>query len=859
MKRLASALALLLCALPLAAQRLPKSVSPSGYTITITPDLAAETFTGEETIAIDVKEPIDTVTINAAALTIGSASITTKGKTIAARSIEPNEKDEMTALKFGETITAGPASLRLAFSGPLAKQLRGLYLAKTAKRKYAVTQFEPTDARRAFPSFDEPAMKATYDITLVVDNGDTAISNGPIVSDTPAGNGKHAIHFAKTPRVSSYLVAMLVGDFQCVSGGADGIPIRVCSVPGMQEMGRFALSAAEESVRFYDKYYGIKYPFAKLDLIGIPDFEAGAMENAAAITFRETALFVDEKTASVESKKGIAGVVAHEIAHQWFGDLVTMKWWDDIWLNEGFATFMQSKPIEAWHPEWRNDLDKVNGTVGSLGLDSQRATRAIRTKAETRGEINELFDGIAYGKTAAVLRMLEEWLGKETFATAVNAYLKKFSWNNAAAEDFWGAMTTTAKKPVDAVMKSFVDQPGAPLLHVSESCADNTRKVTITQERLLQKGENAPAPQSWTIPICARALGGSSAPCTMLTQANQTLTFTGCSGALFIDRNGAGYFAADYAPDEHAALVAHLRDLNAAERIAVSGKEGLLVRTLREPIADLMALMKAMPRPAERPLVNSMLNTVGTIDNRLVTDATRAQFRTWVRGVLTGLAPSTWDPVPGESSEQRIIRAQVLYSLGRYAEDQEVIAGARRVADQYMKDPTSVDTVIADRALPLAARYGDEALFDRFVELMKTASTPDMKSRYQFLLSDFRDPKLVRRYFDFAYGPDVRTQDFPSMLGSTFSDVSSRAAAWQEVKNHWAQINERIPTSMHSVTGVLGVFCDEAAKKDVQEWFATHSPGEGQRGLRRSLEAIDTCIAFKNAQQASFESALAPK
>jgi len=856
MRRFLTAAVLFLAALPLAAARLPKSVIPDHYAISITPDLVTEKFSGQETIDVDIKEPVDTITLNSADLEMHDVVVASGSKMMNA-TITYDAPNEQASLKFGQTLPPGRASIRIGFNGTLNAQLRGLYLSKTPKRKYAVTQFEPTDARRAFPSFDEPAMKATYDITLVVDNGDTAISNGEIASDTPAGPGKHAIRFRTTQKMSTYLVAMLVGDFQCVSGGVDDIPIRVCSVPGMQDLGKFAVSAAEACISFYDRYYGIKYPFGKLDLIGIPDFEAGAMENAGAITFRETALLIDDKTASVERKRGVAGVVAHEIAHQWFGDLVTMKWWDDIWLNEGFATFMTSKPLAAWHPEWRVDLDQANATNGSLGVDSARSTRAIRMKAETRNEINALFDGIAYGKTAAVLRMEENWVGEEAFRDGIRAYLKKFSYSNAAAEDWWGTMTAATKQPFDVVMKSFVDQTGAPLLHASEACAaDGTRTVTITQERMLPKNMPAVA-QSWSIPICSHEVGAAAgSPCRMISKPTDSFTTPACERPIFLSRNGAGYFVTDYSPAMRTALRAHLGEMPPAEQISLHGNESLLVRSMREDVADYLALLKAMPRPVERPLLAAITGNIGFLDQRLVDEKNRAAWQAYVRQAMRGYAPLTWEAPAGETAEQRIMRADVLGVLGFEGEDPEVIAGARRVAQQYMNDPSSVDAVIADRALPIAAINGDEALFNQVLDHLKTAPTPEIAARYRNLITVFRDPKLIQRAVDYIYSDQIRSQDLPGMAGGLFFNPNAKQIAWAAAKSHWEMLNQKIPTAIGAITGSTATFCDPAMKAEVQSFFATHPAGAGERSLRRALESIDTCIAFKAAEQGSFNAAL---
>ena len=383
------------------AQRLPKVAAPENYRLSFSPDFEKDSFSAEETIQIRVLQPTSVVTLNAVDIDFKEASISANGKELPAKVAVDKDK-EMATLTVPNELPSGDASIHIVFNGILNDQLRGFYLSKAGGRKYAVTQFESTDARRAFPSFDEPAYKATFDITAVIDKGDVAISNAPIASDTPGpAEGKHTVKFATSPKMSSYLVALAVGDFEFVEGTADGIPIRVWATPGKKAMGNFALAAAEQCMKYYDQYFGIKYPFKKLDLIGLPDFAAGAMENTGAITFRDADLLLDDKNAPTWARKEVAGVVAHEMAHRWFGDLVTMAWCDDIWLNEGFATWMSSKPIEAWRPDWKIELDDVRDTGQALALDSLQNTRPIHQNAETPAQIQELFDGIAYTKAAA--------------------------------------------------------------------------------------------------------------------------------------------------------------------------------------------------------------------------------------------------------------------------------------------------------------------------------------------------------------------------------------------------------------------------------------------------------------------------
>jgi aminopeptidase N len=385
-------------ALGTSAQRLPENVSPESYDLKFEPNLSNATFSGDETIHVRLQKPASSITLHSAEIEFKEATIAAGGS-LQTVSVSLDGKNETVTLAVPKVIPAGAADIHIHYTGILNDKLRGFYLSETSRRRYAVTQFEATDARRAFPCFDEPAYKAVFRITLIIDKGDTAISNGRIVSDTPGpGDGKHTLQFSPSPKMSTYLVAMMVGDFACVEGGADGIPIRVCAVPEKKELLSYALLSAENILKFYDKYYETKYPFQKLDIIAFPDFSASAMENTAAITYREVLLTIDDKTASVDAHQAVAEVLAHEMAHQWFGDLVTMKWWDDIWLNEGFATWMSWKPVEAWKPDWHAERNEIQESAGSLSADSIASVRAVRAKAETPAEIQTLFDGIAYGR-----------------------------------------------------------------------------------------------------------------------------------------------------------------------------------------------------------------------------------------------------------------------------------------------------------------------------------------------------------------------------------------------------------------------------------------------------------------------------
>ncbi len=626
---------------PAFAQRLPETVLPQHYDLTFAVDLANERFTGTETIRVRVAAPTSRIVLNALDLQFQEVTIARAAASERAAVIL-NRNDETATLTLPQSLPQGPAEIRIRFSGVLNNKLRGFYVSKTAKRKYAVTQFESTDARRAFPCFDEPAFKATFALTLIVDRDDTAISNGKLLSDAPGpARSQHTLKFAPSPRMSSYLVAMAVGDFRCLDGREGPIPIRVCATPDKTALGRIALESTKQILKFYDGYYAMKYPFGKLDLVAVPDFAAGAMENTAAIFFRATDLLANGETASASTRKNIASIIAHEVAHQWFGDLVTMQWWDDLWLNEGFATWMSSHPLDAWKPEWNIAVDDASENQRALTLDSLRSTRAIHARAETPADIEGSFDAIAYEKGAAVLRMIESYVGAETFRNGVNQYLQAHAYGSATSQDFWTAIAATSHRPVDTILPTFVNQPGVPLVEVSLRCEDNNQvtRGTLKQQRLtLDPGLNGGAPGTvWQVPICSKLQGSDSAgSCAVLDKPEQVLELAhGCPSWAFINAGAHGYFRTAYAPEMLRAMAPEIETaLSAPERLTLVEDEWALVRAGRHTAADYLTIATGFAREQTSGVLALVTARLAFIDQYLTTDTSRPKLQSLVRSLF---------------------------------------------------------------------------------------------------------------------------------------------------------------------------------------------------------------------------------
>jgi aminopeptidase N/puromycin-sensitive aminopeptidase len=819
------------------SQRLPESVKPMHYGLRLTPDIAGASFRGSERLEVVMAEASSAITLNALELKIDSVTADGQAGTV---SYDPAR--EQATFAFAKPLPAGPATLQIEYSGVLNDKLRGFYLSKAKARSYAVTQFEATDARRAFPSFDEPALKATFEVALTVDAGDTAISNTNIVSDTPAGPGKHTLQFAPTPRMSTYLVAFLVGDFACSKGSADGVPIRVCSTPDKIKLTPFALAAAEHFLTYYDHYFGIKYPMPKLDLIGIPDFEAGAMENFGAITYRETELLVDEKDGSVRGKKRVASVVAHEMAHQWFGDMVTMQWWDNLWLNEGFATWMEDKAAGEWHPDWHFPQDVANALDETLNYDAARTTRTIRATANTPEQIQQMFDEISYGKAGAVIGMVENFVGPEVFREGVHNYLAAHLYGNATAEDFWDAQTATSKQPVDRVMASFIDRPGVPLLTFGEK---QPAGYPVTMTRFFVGGGSGAKDAGWTLPVCLKGAG-----CKLISPGAGTLAGGADAGLFYANAADKGYYRVAYTAAQLKAITAAAEmGLTVPERIGFLGDRWALTLAGQETVGDYLDLALILKGDTNPDVLDSALSSMGTIRNKIATDEDREKLNAVLRAELGPVWAGYARPEKNANFERQQVRSELFQSLG-LAEDPGVLNEAHAITLELLSAKKVEDEDLVDAAVALSATVGNAEFYERILTVSQKAEDPGLQSEALETLADFRDPVLATRTLEYAVSGQVRNQDSWVLIAIELSRTATRELAWRWVQAHWNQVHAQLTTaSGGNLISALGSFCTVEKREEIKRFFAAHPVEASERALAKAEDSISDCVRLRATQE----------
>jgi len=839
--------------------RLPANVTPERYDLSLTPDLKAFTFAGHEIVAITVHEATTELVLNALELEIESAIAERAGKSLTAQ-IDPEPARERVCLRFSETLDSGAWTLRIKFRGILNDKLHGFYRSQYTdaagkSHTVATTQFEATDARRAIPCWDEPALKAVFGVTLIIDDDLTALSNAGIKSERKLGNGKKEIVFKDTIRMSTYLLAFIIGEFEATAPVDAGTPLRVVHVPGKRALTGWAQQIGAFSLKFFADYYGIPYPGDKLDLIAIPDFAAGAMENLGAITFRETALLADDRTASRAELERVADVVSHENAHMWFGDLVTMRWWNGIWLNEAFATFMEMLAVDAWKPNWKRWESFGVSRGAAMAIDALKSTRSIEYTVLSPEDCRSMFDVLTYEKGAAVLRMLEQFLGAEVFRKGISAYLKKHQYNNTETGDLWDALEAASGQPVRSMMDTWIFQQGFPV--VSAAPTTDGRGLKITQRRFYFAPPENPEAQIWHVPVMVRARTdhGVATHKLLLTEAEITLQLPGKLEWALLNEGGHGFYRVRYSPDMLAALTRNLTALKPIERFGLVSDTWAATVAGLTPLAEFIKMARLFRDETDINVWRALIGAFNYLD-MIATDAQRPAVAAAVcETVGPAAARLGWSAVADEDELQGQLRALLLATLGTIGEDSAVQARARELYDAWQQDPAKANRDLQPAFVTILAHAGDAARYQEFKQHFKSARTPQEEQRYLFSLANFREMSLLRQTMEMTLNGEVRTQNAPYLLHSLLANNVSRIEAWEFLERNWETIVEKFPDSAlprmcEAINGLL----DRQA--EVEAFFKQHKVRLGGKLIDQHLERLAVAVAFRQREGARLEESL---
>jgi puromycin-sensitive aminopeptidase len=829
---------------------LPTTVSPERYAIRLTPDLTNWTFGGEEAVAVQIHQAVREIVVNAAELDIQSVSIADASGKRQSGTVRLDAENEQARFNFGTELTPGRGELAIRFSGILNDKLHGFYRstykdANGQDKPLASTQFESTDARRAFPCWDEPALKAVYQVTLVIDEKLTAISNARVVGESVlAGTGKKEVVFADSMKMSTYLVAFIVGEFEATEPVLVGsAPLRVCAVPGKKHLANFAVDIGKASLEHFSSYYGIAYPGDKLDLIAIPDFASGAMENLGAITFRETALLVDADKATRAELERVADVVAHENAHMWFGDLVTMQWWNGLWLNEAFATFMEMLAVDAWKPEWRRWDSFTVSRAAAMQVDGLKSTRPIEFPVEKPEEAAGMFDVLTYEKGASVLRMLEQYLGAERFRDGIRLYLQRHQYANAETGDLWNALEDSTRQPVRALMDSWIFQPGYPLISV----AREGRSLVLSQQIFRYVQDGTDRERKWHVPIFLRVgTGGRTVDQTLLmTETEQRVDFPADIDWAVVNAGGHGFYRVRYSRDLAEALTRQLRSvLSPVERFGLVNDGWATTlggMTSLSEYLDLIDLLR------DEDDLNVWTTVIGSSHHlaRIVDDTQRVGLEKRLRS-LFGAAVERfgWDGKPGESDLTRQLRGDLIGALGTVADDPATQGRARELFSTYEKNNAAVERNLVPALVAIVAHSGGATDFEKFVAKFKSALTPQEETRYLFALANFADGQSIDRTLALTVNGEVRTQNAPYLLRGILLNRHARAKAWSFLKARWDEMLRLYPDNAipRMCEGIVGLVSAELIG-DIEEFFATHPVKQGAKQMDQHLERLRVALA----------------
>jgi puromycin-sensitive aminopeptidase len=844
---------------------LPRTVKPLRYQITLTPDLENFTFKGEIGIDIEVIEETKEIVLNAIELEIQNATLSNgDGVSINADKIELDETSETATLNFLQKVVPGRARLNLSFTGELNDRLHGFYRSRYVTpmgeaRYLGCTQFEATDARRAFPCWDEPSYKAIFDLTLVVPIDLTALANTPVIEEVER-EGKRWVTFAETPRMSTYLLAFLVGEFESIEADANGTLIRIWTTPGKVEQGRFALEMAVGLLGYYNDYFGIPYPLPKLDHIALPDFAAGAMENWGAITYRETALLVDPANSAAGNKQRVAEVVAHEMAHMWFGDLVTMAWWDDLWLNESFASWMGTKAVDNLCRDWQMWTQFLVDDVGAgMAMDALKSSHPIHATVRDPAEVSQLFDAISYSKGASLLRMLEQFLGEDNFQHGLQAYLAAYQYQNARGADLWEALGKASGQPVPALMDSWIRQTGYPVLQVRISRDENETEVRIEQKRFLfGDGDNQPI--VWPVPVVVSGKGAMGVDKVLMDGKESTLRLekgrpaSPSHGWVKVNTGQTGFYRVSYDAEEWDRLIPAIEalELPAVDRLGIQSDGYALCRARLLPATRFLQLANVYKNETEYSIWRDLASSLRGLDQLFSEESYQPKFHAFARALLKPVTQKVgWHRRPDEGHLDALLRSIVLGEMGVYGDD-EVLEEAGRQFEVFLTDQSLVSPDLRGVVFQLASRAGGASTHEKLRTLARETTLQEERMRLHAAMCRAKDPVLLQRTLDMLLSDEVRPQDTVGLLGVMAGNSAGRHLTWEFIKDHWEELDRRYGSGgfgLMRLVETTGHFTNMEDYQDVAKFFQNHPIPAATMALERSLERIGVNIRWLQANR----------
>ncbi|CAN5147389.1 M1 family metallopeptidase [soil metagenome] len=829
---------------------LPRTVVPRRYELYIEPDLATASFYGTVAISIDIEEAVEEIVCNAVELEIDGAWLSgLDGTRIEAQPSLDDEAERLT-LALVSTACPGAWTLHVGFRGILNDKLAGFYRsvytdADGGEQVIATTQMEATDARRVFPCWDEPDRKAVFSVTLVVAEGLLAVSNGGVVDEAPTGDGRVSVRFADTVPMSTYLVALVVGPLEATEAvDVDGVALRVVHVPGKAHLAPFALEVGAFCLRWFGDYYAIAYPGDKCDLIALPDFAFGAMENLGAITFREQVLLVDPDAVAQAELQRVADVVAHELAHMWFGDLVTMKWWNGLWLNEAFATFMEVAAVDAFRPEWRRWDSFTTERAAAFAVDSLASTRPVEYPVRSPEEAEGMFDVLTYQKGASVLRMLEQYLGTDEFRSGIHRYLAAHAYANAETTDLWDAIEEATGEPVRRIMDAWIFQGGYPLIGVEAEEGDGD-DVRLDQRRFVFAGseDRAVSTTTWPVPLLVRS---GEAPPSRLLMEEEPVALTPVGTPVVVNAGGHGFYRVRYAPPLLASLRRSLDRLSPVERALLLDDTWAAVLAGDTPASAFLELAGGFSGERTPTVWATLTSAVGALDHVLDGEP-RVLLQGWVRRLSApALAELGWDPGEAESDLMRRSRGLIITAAGVLGDDNEVQAQARSVHDAVLSGSAPVDPDVAAAVVAVVASVGGPDDYDRFLAQHRSSTSPQEALRYLYALTRFPEAGLAQRTLEMTLTDDIRSQNAPFVVGRLLANRHVGALAWDFLEKQWEAISSRFPdNTISTMLGGITALSRVELVERVEAFLDEHPVPQGARTIAQHRERLRVNVALR--------------